>query len=167
MSEFTRLVSLARLGGEPFRQHVAANAAERAALARRFGLVSLDRLEADVELAREPAGTILLSAAFTADFAQECIVTLNPVAGSVAENFKLRYGPPEAEAEVPSGEDAPAFEPLGDESIDIGEAVAQEFSLALPQFPRSPDAAIALAGAEETVDSRFAALEKLRRERQR
>ena len=32
-----------------------------------------------------------------------------------------------------------AFEPLVGEAIDIGEAVAQEFSLALPPFPRSPE----------------------------
>lgn len=165
--EFSRPVSLGRVGGEPFHQHIAANAAERAALARRFGLVSLDRFEAEVELAREPGGTILLGAAFEAEFAQECIVTLDPVAGSVSERFALRYGPPEAEETAPSGDDDPAFEPLDGAAIDIGEAVAQEFSLALPPFPRAPDAVIELAADEAPSDGPFAALAKFpRRERQ-
>jgi hypothetical protein len=142
VAEFTRLVPLMRLGSEPFRQRIAADAAERAALARRFGLVALDRLAAEIELVREPGGTILLAAAFEADFAQECIVTLDPVAGSVSERFLLRYGPADAEEAAPAGDDDPAFEPLDREAIDIGEAVAQEFSLALPPFPRAPDAAI-------------------------
>ncbi|HWB52313.1 MAG TPA: YceD family protein [Stellaceae bacterium] len=163
MSEFSRLVPLARLGGEPFRQHIAANADERRALAQRFDLVSLDRLEADVALLRELAGTILLSASFAAEFAQQCIVTLDPVPGSVSEHFALRYGPPEAEEALPTGEDDPAFEPLEGESIDIAEAVAQEFSLALPAFPRAPDAVVETAPEEEPVDSPFAVLERLRR----
>ena len=141
-AEFSRLVPLARLGKEPLRQEIVANADERAALARRLDLAALERLEADVEVVHEPGGTILLTAAFGAVFEQECIVTLDPVAGSVSERFVLRYGPSELEAEAPSGDDDPAFEPLNDEVIDVGEAVAQEFSLALPPFPRSPDAVV-------------------------
>ena len=161
--EFRRLVLLGRLGPEPFRQHIAACETERAALARRFDLISLDRLEAEVELARETAGTILLSATFTAEFAQECTVTLDPVTGSASERFQLRYGPPEAEAEAPAGDDDPAFEPLDGEAIDIGEAVAQEFSLCLPPFPRSPDAEIEFGESGDADDGPFAALAKLRR----
>lgn len=160
--EFTRLVSLARLGSEPYRQEIAATAAEREALARRFGLVSLDRLAAEIELVREPGGTILLTAAFGAVFEQECIVTLDPVAGSVGERFQLRYGPSEAEENAPSGDDDPAFEPLAGEAIDIGEAVAQEFSLALPPFPRAADAVIEIDGPETPDEGPFAALDKLR-----
>jgi uncharacterized metal-binding protein YceD (DUF177 family) len=163
-AEFIRLVPLARLGSEPFRQRIAATEAERAALAQRFGLVSLDRLEAEVELHCEHAGTILLTAAFAADFAQECIVTLEPVAGSVSDGFRLRYGPADAEEEAPAGDDDPAFEPLAGETIDIGEAVAQEFSLSLPPFPRAPDAAIEFdAGDAEPEESPFAALARLAR----
>jgi len=165
-AEFARLVPLARLGSDKFRQQIAADEAERAALARRFGLVSLDRLVADVELLREPAGTILLAAAFEAEFAQECIVTLDPVAGRVSERFQLRYGAPEAEPDAPAGDDDPAFEPLYREAIDVGEAVAQEFSLALPPFPRTLDAAVSDGAATETQDepdSPFAVLARLAR----
>jgi uncharacterized metal-binding protein YceD (DUF177 family) len=162
-SEFARLVPLARLGSEPFNQHIAASEAERAALARRFELVSLDRLEADVQLLQEAAGTVLLSAAFKAEFAQECIVTLDPVAGSVSECFELRYGPAEAEEETPAGDDDPAFEPLSGEAIDIGEAVAQEFALALPPFPRAVDATVEAGALEPPGEGPFASLAKLSR----
>jgi uncharacterized metal-binding protein YceD (DUF177 family) len=160
--EFSRLVSVARLGSEPFRQEIVANETERAALARRFDLVSLDRLAASVELTHERGGTILLSAEFTAVFAQECIVTLDPVPGSIAERFALRYGPLEMETGADS-DDEPAFEPLAGDVIDIGEAVAQEFSLSLPPFPRAADAIVEVAADEGTDDGPFAALARLAR----
>ena len=50
------------------------------------------------------------------------------------------------EAAAGGVEDEVAFEPLIGEAIDIGEAVAQEFSLALPRFPRS-------AGADGATDA--------------
>jgi len=155
--EFSRLVPLARLGAEPFRQEIAAGEGERAALARRFGLVALDRLTAVVELRHETGGTILLIAAFAAEFAQECVVTLEPVAGGVEASFALRYGPPENEPES-DDDDEPAFEPLSGEAIDIGEAVAQEFSLSLPPFPRAPGAAIEDDAPEAAGDGPFAPL---------
>ncbi len=103
--EFSRRVKLARIGAEPYRQRISASEDERAALARRFDLVSLDRLDAAVELIPrrsrgDPRGeraTILLRADFEAAFAQRCIVTLDPIAGVLAERFELLYGPPEAE----------------------------------------------------------------------
>ena len=54
------------------------------------------------------------------------------------------------------------FEPLTGELIDIGEAVAQEVSLALPQSPRLPDALLEPAEPSQSQDGPFAALEQLR-----
>lgn len=144
MPEFSRPVLLARLGKEPLRREIAASETERAALASRFDLVALDRLCAVVELVRREGDLILLRAVFDAEFTQECVVTLDPVGGTVSEEFALLYGPPEAE-EAAAGlvGDAVAFEPLSGDTIDIGEAVAQEFSLVLPPFPRSPGADVA------------------------
>jgi len=139
--EFSRRVPLARIGIEPYRQQIAATEAERAALAQRFDLVSLNRLNATVELVRTGERLVLLRADFEAAFEQSCTVTLDPIAGAVAERFLLLYGPSEdEEAGASLVGDEVAFEPLAGATIDIGEAVAQEFSLALPPFPRSPDA---------------------------
>ena len=61
------------------------------------------------------------------------------VAASISEEFTLLYGPADAEGQAAGAvEDDCAFEPLSGNTIDIGEAVAQQFSLALPPFPRAP-----------------------------
>lgn len=160
--EFSRVVPLTRLGADPFRQEIAATEAERGALARRFELVSLDRLTAKVELVREGGGAILLRAEFEAAFAQTCIVTLDPVPGTVQESFALRYGPPESDpGDAVLDDDEPAFEPLMGQAIDIGEAVAQEFSLALPSFPRAEGAIVEDEAEPEAEAGPFAALARL------
>jgi uncharacterized metal-binding protein YceD (DUF177 family) len=160
--EFSRPVPLARLGTEPFRQEISASVGERAALARRFDLVSLDQLDAVIELVRQGEDLILLRAELEAAFEQICTVTLDPFASVLAERFALLYGPPEVEdAAAGMLGDELAFEPLAGDTIDIGEAVAQEFSLALPAFPRSPDAAVEVEPPATDEAGPFAALSQL------
>lgn len=162
-AEFSRRVPLTRVSREPFRQEIAADAAERERLARRFGLLALDRLSAAVELRRSDAQTILLEAEFEAVFVQECVVSLEPVPGTIAARFALRYGrSAAAEPEIAFAEEEPAFEPLEGEAIDIGEAVAQELSLALPPFPHDSAATLDSAPAEPEAHP-FAALARLRK----
>jgi uncharacterized metal-binding protein YceD (DUF177 family) len=160
-SEFSRLVPLTRVGPDPLRQDIAATEEQRAALARRFGLVSIGRLTATVELVRRGRELVLLRAAFDAAFVQACVVTLDPVPGAVSERFSLLYGPREAEEGAAGIDEDVAFEPLTADVIDIGEAVAQEFSLALPPFPRSAEATIEAEEAAAAEESPFAALARL------
>jgi hypothetical protein len=93
--EFSRLVPVTRLGSEPSRHEIAASATECRRLARRFDLLTLDRLAAVVTLQRQSGGRIRLEATFEAEFAQSCIVTLEPVSGKIVEKFVLLYGPAE------------------------------------------------------------------------
>jgi len=160
--EFSRPVPLSRVGSEPFRQEISATIGERAALARRFDLVSLDRLDAIVELVWQSGGIVMLRAEFEAAFEQTCTVTLDPFSSVLAERFTLLYGPPDAEdAAAAMAGDEVAFQPLSGEAIDIGEAIAQEFSLALPPFPRSPDAAVEIEPPAPEAAGPFAALSRL------
>ena len=160
--EFSRPFPLSRLGTQPLRQRIEAGAGEREALARRFELVALDRLAALVEVTRQPGDRIELRADFEAEFVQSCIVSLEPVPGALAESFTLVYGPPESEeaATLVLPPDV-AFEPLAGDTIDIGEAVAQEFSLALPPFPRSSNADLEAEPPQASDDGPFAALSQL------
>jgi uncharacterized metal-binding protein YceD (DUF177 family) len=169
-AEFTRVVSTARLTGTA-RHHIEANEEERARLAERFGLIALPSFAAEVELRRLAGGRVRLDAALRAEVVQPCVVTLEPVPGAVEAEFSLVYAPdaPEAIEDVLVSGDEEIVEPLVGESIDIGEAAAQELSLALDPFPRAPGAELPatepepIAEAAEIRQSPFAALAKLRR----
>ncbi len=163
--EFSRLVPLAQLSTRPFRQRIEATAEERERLSRRFDLISLDRLVAEVELRRQSPEVVLLEAEFAAEFEQCCAITLEPVRGAVSDRFSLVYGPArEAEQEITLTSDEPAFEPLNGSSIDVGEAVAQELSLALPTFPRDPEARIDEAAIAEPLRGPFTTLARMRKD---
>jgi uncharacterized metal-binding protein YceD (DUF177 family) len=163
--EFSRLVPLTRLGPEPFRQRIEATMQEREGLSKRFELLALHRLVAEVELGRQSGEAILLDAVFEAEFDQCCAITLEPIRGAIADRFSLLYGTnPQEDQELALNGDEPAFELLTGDAIDIGEAVAQELSLALPDFPRDPDAVIDAAGLGDPIEQPFASLAQLRKD---
>src|SRR5258708_9276945 len=94
--EFARPVDVDRLPSGAGVYDLAATPAERAALARRFGLLALDRLEAQVRLTRLAGRLLPLSAALSAHLVQACVVTLRPVPGPLHDQFTSLYPPPPA-----------------------------------------------------------------------
>jgi uncharacterized metal-binding protein YceD (DUF177 family) len=140
--EFSRRVQLARLGAHEAIYPIRAEAEEREALARRFDLLSLDRLEAEIRLQRLAGGMVRLTGRLAAAVVQACVVSLEPVASVLEQDFTVLYGPAEpgkSEMVDLETDEAEAFD--GD-AIDIGEAVAQQLALALDPYPRAPGASL-------------------------
>jgi uncharacterized metal-binding protein YceD (DUF177 family) len=139
--EFARPVDIQRLPPGETVYDIAATETERAALARRFDLLALDWLEAEVRLSPLAGGLLRLAAALSADVVQACVATLEPVAARLEERFTLLYAPAAAyrREEVMRAE-AELVEPLPHGQLDIGEAVAQQLSLALDPYPRASGA---------------------------
>ena len=178
--EFSRLVPVDRLGEAEITEEISAEPGERAALARRFGLLSLDRLSATLRLERAGARNLVrIAGRLAAEVTQTCVVTLEPVSARLEEDFTLLYdleaaaaqGEAEGAREVvvePEAEEPP--EPVGPHGIDLGEAVAQQLAIALDPYPRAPGAALpeepsAGAGGARAAGGPFATLESLKRGR--
>ena len=144
--EFSRLVAADAISHHVQRREIAAEPAERKALAQRFGLLSLDILSAVLELHRQAGDVIHVSGHLTADVMQSCVVSLAPVPAHMEADFELSYGGSAAESDDGdlAGLDAP--EPVVDGQIDLGEAVAQQFAIALDPYPRAPGAALGPEG---------------------
>jgi len=163
--EFSRPFALDDLGHEAVTRRLEATPAERALLARRFDLLALDRLEAEVTLRWTAGGVLRLDGRLRAAATQRCVVSLEPVPQAIDEPFSLRYSRhAEAEAEAgdpESGFDPDAPEPLPAEGLDLGEEVAQALSLALDPYPRAPGASLGGSG-EESPEGAFAALRALK-----
>lgn len=158
VGEFTRRIETGRLLRGTAVYNIAATEAERAALMRRLDLAGLGRLEAQVRIESLAGGFIRLSAHLTAEVVQACVVTLDPVASTIDEAFALLYGPSAETSELVLDGETEPIEPLEGEVIDIGEAVAQQLSLALDPFPRRAGASRHLSGAERAAESPFAVL---------
>jgi uncharacterized metal-binding protein YceD (DUF177 family) len=162
--EFSRPVRLDQLGRHADSTAIVANKAEREALARRFNLLALDRLEADYALAQED-GAIIARGHVKADLAQPCVATGVPVPETIDSDFLLRFVAedqmqPEGEELELDAEDCDTIGYTGN-VIDMGEAVAETVALAMTPYPRSPQADIHLREAgvmSEEQASPFAAL---------
>ena len=141
--EFSRRVELARLGAHETAFPISAEAGEREALARRFGLLSLGRLEAQIRLQRLAGGIARLSGRLGADVVQACVVSLQPVASSLEEEFTVLYGPAQSGKSVMVDLETDEAEPFDGDAIDVGEAVAQQLALVLDPYPRAPGAVLA------------------------
>ncbi|SFG35070.1 Uncharacterized ACR, COG1399 [Novosphingobium sp. CF614] len=164
--EFSRPFDVRQVEGKA--PHLEAGEAERAALAKRFGLVRIDRLAADLELHRkdrivEARGTL------TADFIQSCAVSAEDLPVSIVEDLYFRFVPQSTayadgeEVEIDAG-DCDEIEYAGTH-FDLGEAVAQSLALAIDPFLTGPDAdaARAAAGIGTPEDQGpFAALKQLK-----
>lgn len=164
--EFSRPVRLDTLGDGVRHIAIEANEAERAALARRFGLLGVGRLTAEADL-RNAAGGVLASGRLQAAVTQACVASGEPVPATVDETFALKFMSEgrvtEDEVELEEGDlDIIGFE---GGAIDLGEAAAQTLMLALDPFPRAPDADAVLreAGVLDEQDvGPFAALKALK-----
>ncbi len=137
MIEFSRPIDVTRLGAGETVYNITANETERAALAKRFDLVSLEKLAARVTLRRLAGGLVRLTASLSADLVQTDVVTLDPVPARVDDDFSLLFGG-DADDAAALDPEAELVEPLFDGHIDIGEAVAQQLSLVMDPYPRAP-----------------------------
>jgi len=147
--EFSRIVRLDEIGDRPRTITLEADAEERAALARRFGLIALDSLSGEAAVARV-AGGVHATGTLSAHAVQPCVATAEPVPARIDEPFDLRFieeGDLAAEEEIELSEADCDVIGYSGASIDLGEALAQTLALALPPFPRSPNADAALRDA--------------------
>ncbi|WP_375380598.1 DUF177 domain-containing protein [uncultured Sphingomonas sp.] len=149
--EFSRPERLDAIGAGERTVAIEADAAERAALATRFGLVSIERLVATYRVRKMTGGRgagIAAEGRVQAQVTQACSITDEPWRAVVDEAVSLLFaeeGAPAEEVEL----DADVLDtlPIEDGAIDLGEAAAETMVLALDPFPRGPNAAAVLREA--------------------
>lgn len=150
--EWSRRERLDTIGADERIVAIEADAGERAALAARFGLQSVERLAARFAIRRDGAG-ILATGRVEALVVQPCVATAQPVETAIDEPVSLRFVEPalrgggDADEEVELGGDALDTIEIDGGAIDLGEAAAETMALAIDPFPRAPDAAATLKAA--------------------
>ncbi len=151
--EFTRSVGVAGLvPGKTLT--LTATEAERVALMRRFDLESLSLFEAAVTVwhvlgdARRK-DWVRAAGKLRAEYAQHCVITLQPVPQKLELDLNLTFAPVMAMPDDQIGSeividphqtDDP--DPIENGKIDLGEAIIQQFAVALDPYPKAPGAEI-------------------------
>lgn len=167
---FSRPWSARHVGQAGAEVTLTAEPAERDALARELGLVSIDRLEARLRMEGRP-DRVHVTGRVTADVVQTCVVTVEPFQASLDEPVDVtfrersekeeRWEEERATSEVETDLDAP--DDLVDGTIDLGQVAAEFLALGLDPYPRKPGAELDPAFAGDPEPSPFAALASLTR----
>jgi uncharacterized metal-binding protein YceD (DUF177 family) len=151
-TEFNRRISIDQLHGYKHPFSIEANAEERKALAQRFGLLSLDRLQAKgLVMLDADRALVRVDGHLSAELTQTCVVSLERVIQRVDAPFQRTYSThmkDEWEESRDNGreinlttEDDEVPEPLVGGIVDLGEAVSEHLALEIDPFPRIPDLA--------------------------
>ena len=168
MPELSRLFDVRQVDRK--QPHLEATESERTALAARFGLVRVDNLMADLDLARHDR-VVEARGRLKAAIVQPCAVSADDLPVSIDEELFFRFVPaktsrvPDEEVEI-NADDCDEIEYAGTH-FDLGEAVAQSLGLAIDPYLTGPgaDAARAAAGIGAPEDhGPFATLKGLKRE---
>ena len=144
---------------------------EREAIAKRIGLVAIERLAAHCSLDQvsgAQAGSIRARGRIKAALTQACVATGEPLPTYVDEAFELHFQPepvrtPDDEIEL-SGDELDVIFHDG-QAIELGEAIADTLAVSLDPYPRGPNAEVALQQAgviSEEQAGPFAALAALK-----
>ena len=163
--EFSRPWDLRQINDQPVA--LEATAAEREALARRFGIIAVDRLAATLTLVRE-ANVVHARGRLQAAIVQSCAVSGDDLATTIDEPLALRFAPEtpiEAEELELAADELDEMTYAGT-SLDLGEAVAQSLALAIDPYAIGPRAERARREAglqDEAASGPFAALAALRK----
>lgn len=170
MTDFSRPLALADLNNKPVNITLEADAEERAAIASRLELPTVHACTARLTV-RRSGSRVHVTGGFEADAEQVCVISLEPfrtrIADTIDEEFFLSDEPEALEIDLDP--DDVMAEPLTGDTLDLGELVIQNLSLAVDPHPRADGAD--LAGLE--YDERqfgekpnpFSALAKLRQQR--
>jgi uncharacterized metal-binding protein YceD (DUF177 family) len=145
--EFPRPVPLSEIGEQKRLHQIEAGPRERESLCRRFGLLSLTSLSAELDVRREAAG-IRVKGSVRAVAVQPCGLSGEAVPADIEEPVNVLFAPPAPEAPAAQKLDEEVELDAGDldvlplegNLVDLGELAAQTFGLALDPYPRAPDA---------------------------
>ena len=164
-SELSRPVDLRQILAKPVA--IEATDDERKALARRFGLVRIDRLEAEVALEVD-GEAIGAKGRLRAAIVQSCAVSGEDLPVTIDEPLALRFVPAQsvADDEVELEENDLDEIPFEGTAFDLGEAVAQSLALAIDPYAVGPNAEQARKDAgllDEAAAGPFAALAALKK----
>jgi hypothetical protein len=140
-SELFRPLAVSKIPAKGLIVVVQATPEECAAVAVRMELPAIQSLECRFVLRREGDASVLAEGHLLADVTQTCVTSAEDFAARVEEAFTIRFVPAGMERDDPDP-DLPDEIPYEANTIDLGEATAEQLGLALDPWPRIEGATV-------------------------
>ena len=108
-------------------------------LIKRLGILGIKNLKAKVILQRKDK-IIQVNGNFSCDAVQECVVSLKPVTSCIGNDFEMAFCEEPQEMTEDGIMDINAMDVVENGVINLGDVIAEQISLALPDYPKAKDA---------------------------
>jgi hypothetical protein len=156
---------VARLPQKGLPVLIAADEAQRLALAAEYDLLSVENYRAELLVAPWKRHGVKVTGRVEADITQACVVTLDPVAAHIDEEVEGLFLPDDSKlgrlgfeggGEIllaAEGPDSP--ETFHGDTIDVGALAEQFFGMAIDPYPRKPGASLEGGAGGDVVESEF------------
>jgi uncharacterized metal-binding protein YceD (DUF177 family) len=139
--EFSRIYDKRHLAAAPVE--LVASETEREALARRFGIIAVNRFEAKVDLIAQ-GDRVSASGKLSADLIQSCAITGDDLPTTVREAVNIVFVPeqdePQGDTDMELTGNEPDEIPYSGTAFDLGDALAETLGLAIDPYATGPDA---------------------------
>lgn len=170
---FSRPLDVRNLPASGLEREIAADEAERAALARELEAPAIASLGGAFRVKPASRGQVVVKGVARARLTRLCVVTLEPFEVAIEEEVDVVFAPDSARparGHVTTGRvadeqtDLSALstpdppDPIVDGRIDLGALTAEFVALGLDPYPKKPGAAFSGGDEETDGDSPFAAL---------
>ncbi len=169
---FSRPVRIGEIGKGGLAFSVEANEEERNALATLLGVVTVNKLTAEVDVMPWRKTGARVNINLTANIRQTCVVSLEDFDEDIEETFERSYAGrgdkihnPKSDSELilnPDTDDPP--EVLDGDSFDVGEVITEHLALILDPYPRRPGVDFGTHKEGPTPASPFDVLKQLKGE---
>ena len=156
--EFSRRLSIERIGPAGHNLTIEADGAELARVAARLHLPAVSALTCRFHLRSAPNLTFVAEGWLDAVVTQTCVVSLDEFEAPVSDHFVVRFVPAGSESNDIDPDSADEI-PYGDGVIDLGEATVEQLALVLDPWPHKPDATLPTDAPDEPA-SPFATLRR-------
>ncbi|TPP10662.1 YceD family protein [Rhizobium glycinendophyticum] len=147
-AEFTYRVKVGHVSANPVQVRVEADARERAGLAELWEVEAVNRLAAELQIARWKKDGVRIKGHVSGEIVQSCVVTLEPVVSAIEQEIDQIFVPEgsklarivlDGAGEMvldPDGPDLP--ETFVGDTIDAGALIAEFAALDIDPYPKKP-----------------------------
>ena len=145
---------------------LAADAAERRAMAEALGLIVLDEFVLGGDVRPLSRSRFRLKGRLAARYRQACVVTLEPLDFAFDQPVTVEFRPagdmPQASDEQDLLAEDEEIEPIEAGALDLGRVAYELFAVTIDPYPRKNDAVLEQQSAGQEPEKPFAALAKLK-----
>ncbi|MCF6214799.1 MAG: DUF177 domain-containing protein [Emcibacter sp.] len=149
LHEFSRPIDVTTVGKNGRHFNFQATETEKSALAFRFDVLEIMRLDAKADIAPAKKGQYKLTVSYNVKLKQACSISLEAIVDDLSGNFTvILQHPPRVPNKQSQKEDLEIdfvyeegdIEYINSNLVDVGELIAQYISLEINPYPRRPDA---------------------------